>query len=92
MKARVKLKLEVKILNNWKNMVIGISLTPKILMIILLRVNCDIDSVVASIKETLFINVSSFCGIFGMSFPANIAFQHVTVCLRTLYLKKDLLI
>ena len=87
MKAIVRLKLEVAILKYWKNLAVGLSLTPNILKMILLKVNWEIDSVVASKNETFLLNFSSLFGKSGMSFPANMAFQHVTICLRTLSLK-----
>ena len=54
--------------------------------ITLLRVNCEIDSVVASKNDTFLLNLSSSGGKSGNSLPANIAFQHLTMCLLTLSL------
>ena len=88
MKAIVRLKLDVAMLKYWKNLVVGLSLIPKIRKMTLLKVNCEIDSVVASKNETFLLNFSSSFGNFGISFPENIAFQHLTICLRTLSLQR----
>ena len=87
MKASVKLRLDVAMLKYWKNFVVGLSLIPKMRIMTLLKVNCEIDSVVASKNEIFLLNLASFIGNSGTSFPANMAFQHLTICLRTLSLK-----
>ena len=91
MKAKVRLKLEVAMLKYWKNCVTKLSLIPKMRKMILLRVNCEIDSVVVSKNDTFLLNFSSSGGKSGNSFPANIAFQHLAMCLLILSLKRGFL-
>ena len=56
MKETTRLNMELAKLNNWKNLVVKSSLTPYVLIMISPMVNCAIDSVVASKKDTFLIN------------------------------------
>ena len=53
-------------------------------MMMLPRVNWEIDSVEASMNATFLLNLLSLVGSEGISFPLTIVFQDVTICFLAL--------
>ena len=74
-KETVRLRREVVRLKYWKNFVQKSLLTPNIRRIIHDRLNCEIDSVIASKNETCFLKFSVFVGSSGISSPSTRALQ-----------------
>ena len=85
--ARAKLRDDVVRAKYCKPFEVGSSLIPKILMIMLPRVNWEIDSVEASVNATFLFNLSSLVGSEGISFPLTIVFQDMTICFLALPLE-----
>ena len=92
MKATIRLSIELARLNSWKNFVVKSSLTPYILMMMLLKVNWGRDSEITSKKEIFLVSFSSPDGKLGMSCPFIRADQHLTMCLHNIPLQQQILV